>query len=127
MVSFATELGARLPTLDALTTGDLLSAASALPERSILRNAAEHLLETRGKQLRSSIVLEASKYGGRRDESLARRAAIAVEVFHTATLAHDDVFDDGTVRRGAATLPAAFGPQTASLAASWLFGCGSMG
>lgn len=117
----AVEVQTPVPELDTLSADEILTAAAA-PAGVRLGDGARHLLEARGKQLRASLVLEASKYGGRRDERLARRAAAAVEIFHSATLAHDDVVDESELRRGRQTVQARFGTRGAGLTALWLFG-----
>jgi heptaprenyl diphosphate synthase len=49
------------------------------------------------------------------------RAAAAVELIHTASLAHDDMVDSAQVRRGAPSLHVAFGPTTAVLIGDLLY------
>ncbi len=67
------------------------------------RDAMEHLLEAGGKRLRPLLTLLAARAVGG-DEGQAVGCAVAAELVHNATLLHDDVIDDGDMRRG---LPAA--------------------
>ena len=49
-------------------------------------------------------------------------ATIAVEMFHLATLPHDDVIDDSGTRRGMGSLPARYGAPLAAAAGGLFFG-----
>jgi geranylgeranyl pyrophosphate synthase len=77
------------------------------------------------KQTRSKVLLsaEATARAGRGD-ACARTdiAAAAVEMFHLATLPHDDVIDDSSLRRGVASLPARYGAPLAAAAGGLFFG-----
>ena len=69
-----------------------------------------------GKRARGLLLLAA---GGSSDPRLLRAAA-CVELLHAATLVQDDIFDQSRVRRGAASVYCAFGPQLATLASDWM-------
>jgi octaprenyl-diphosphate synthase len=58
-----------------------------------------HLLGAGGKRLRPLLAVLAAHAGGGESES-AVAAGCAAELIHTATLFHDDVVDDGSIRRG---------------------------
>ncbi len=51
---------------------------------------------------------------------LQARLAQITEIIHVASLIHDDVVDDGAMRRGVPTLNAAHGSKTAVLAGDFL-------
>ncbi|MCW3066707.1 MAG: Trans-hexaprenyltranstransferase, partial [Solirubrobacterales bacterium] len=73
-----------------------------------------------GKRLRPLlVVLAAGETPAGRDGVL--RAAVAVELVHSATLVHDDVLDRGTLRRGRPTVVAAAGRNMATAAGDFLF------
>lgn len=108
--------------LEALHDADIAGVADSGALTGGLRDSCVHLLTTKGKKLRSSIVLEAAKLRRGADPEAVRRAALAVELFHVGTLSHDDVVDDGHVRRGVPTVVAEHGPIMAGLTAGWLFG-----
>jgi geranylgeranyl pyrophosphate synthase len=73
-----------------------------------------------GKRLRPLLVfLAAGEAPGARAGSL--RAAVAVELVHSATLVHDDVLDRGTLRRGRPTVVASAGREMATAAGDFLF------
>jgi geranylgeranyl pyrophosphate synthase len=79
-----------------------------------------------GKRLRPLlVVLAAEAAGGPRaggdGEVQLVRAAVAVELVHSATLVHDDVIDGAPLRRGLPTVAAAAGRETAVATGDLLF------
>jgi geranylgeranyl pyrophosphate synthase len=86
--------------------------------RAYVQPAVEHLFRGGGKLLRPLLVLLAARSTGaitpERREGVVRAAA-AVELIHTASLAHDDMVDGSAERRGYPSLHAAFGTTTAVL------------
>lgn len=101
---------------------DVAPLAGRLDDRLALAAPCSHVLATTGKSLRSRVVLAAADAAGQsQDRGSREHAAAAVELFHLATLAHDDVVDDGTVRRGRPTASAAFGNGLAGFTGAWLF------
>ncbi|WP_435114280.1 polyprenyl synthetase family protein [Candidatus Pelagibacter bacterium nBUS_36] len=60
--------------------------------------------ETGGKRLRALLTLGAAKLCGYTKGSRDVNLAACVELIHSATLMHDDVIDQGVVRRGKKTL-----------------------
>lgn len=91
------------------------------PEQPTLDENCRHLLSTKGKQVRATLLLEAARLGAGVDEEKAELAATVVEVVHLATLAHDDVIDDCQVRRGSPTVGARAGNVAAGITGAWLF------
>ena len=80
----------------------------------IIDSFNEYVLSRSGKQLRPMLtLLVAGALGGINGDSV-RFAALA-EILHNATLLHDDVADDGTVRRGEPTIYATSGAQSSVL------------
>jgi geranylgeranyl pyrophosphate synthase len=76
-----------------------------------------------GKRLRPLLVVLAAEAAGgleESDEALVR-AAVAVELVHSATLVHDDVIDGAALRRGHPTVVATAGRQTAIATGDLLF------
>ncbi len=113
----------RLRHVEAWVADDMASLElelAALPRGgSIARRGARHQLDLGGKLLRPLCVALAAKLGrGFGDE--ARQAAIAVELIHNATLAHDDVIDVAERRRGVLAVRAVYGNAASVLAGDWL-------
>jgi len=80
-----------------------------------------HLLASNGKQLRSQILIACAQAGRRVDDPEVRSAAVAIELFQLATLAHDDVVDAGEMRRGAQTVALSYGNAASGFVGGVLF------
>lgn len=65
----------------------------------LLQGMFSYILKNKGKQIRPMFALLSSKLGGSVNER-SYRAALVVELLHTASLIHDDVVDESMVRRG---------------------------
>jgi octaprenyl-diphosphate synthase len=79
-----------------------------------LSSLFDHLNACTGKLLRPGLVLLAGQCFGPLTESHLRVAAM-VEMIHHATLLHDDVIDDGHLRRGVPTVNRLWGNESAVL------------
>jgi octaprenyl-diphosphate synthase len=73
-----------------------------------------------GKRLRPALVLLSGMAVGRLQREHLTLAA-AVEMIHTATLIHDDVLDEATIRRHLATVNARWNNETSVLLGDYLF------
>lgn len=96
-------------------------AVASLAPDSPLRDSCQYVVSSPGKRFRAAVLADAAKYGGRASNELVQQAAVAIELFHSATLAHDDVVDDGQLRRGKAAVGAHSGNLAASFTGGWLF------
>lgn len=65
----------------------------------MLQGMMNYILKNKGKQIRPMFALLSAKLGGPVNEK-SYRAALVVELLHTASLIHDDVVDESMVRRG---------------------------
>ncbi|HEX3510665.1 MAG TPA: polyprenyl synthetase family protein [Solirubrobacteraceae bacterium] len=79
-----------------------------------------------GKRLRPLLVVIAAESAGgtaqsRRAEGRLVRAAVAVELVHSATLVHDDLIDGAVLRRGRPTIAATAGRNAAIATGDLLF------
>ena len=86
----------------------------------LIDDLANHIVQSGGKRLRPLIVLLASRacdYKGHHHISLAAMN----EFFHTATLLHDDVIDESTLRRGRKTANTIWGSKASILVGDYLF------
>lgn len=101
-----------LPALE-----EALARATAGPRP--LDEAARHLVLAGGKRVRPlSALLVASACSGAPGRALP--LAAAAELVHSATLLHDDVIDEGEVRRGRPASRVRFGNLVSVLAGDWL-------
>lgn len=66
---------------------------------ALLDRVMRYLIKTKGKQIRPMMVLFSANLCGGINPATYRGAAL-VELFHTASLIHDDVVDDSDRRRG---------------------------
>jgi octaprenyl-diphosphate synthase len=81
---------------------------------------SQYLLGAGGKRIRPKLLLLCCRALGCVDTRRLDLAAV-VEFIHTATLLHDDVVDDSSLRRGLATANAAFGNPASVLVGDFLY------
>ena len=86
----------------------------------LVKKMSSYHLETGGKKLRALITLGASKLCGYHKGSRDVNFAACVELIHSATLMHDDVIDNGEIRRGKKTLNTIWGNQSSILVGDYL-------
>tara|TARA_B100000945_G_C20398265_1_gene605932 strand:+ start:1021 stop:1977 length:957 start_codon:yes stop_codon:yes gene_type:complete len=65
----------------------------------LIDEVINYILKRKGKQIRPVIVFLSSGICGKINDSTLR-AAVLIEILHTATLIHDDVVDESNYRRG---------------------------
>ena len=65
----------------------------------LIDEVINYILKRKGKQIRPVIVFLSSGICGKINSS-THRAAVLIEILHTATLIHDDVVDESNYRRG---------------------------
>lgn len=107
-----------LPDLQAVE--ERIQREIASPVRTIW-SLGEHVLSSGGKRLRPALVcLSAYVTGLPVERERLIPLAAAAELMHTATLIHDDVVDNTTVRRGKATANALFGNGVTVLTGDYL-------
>lgn len=80
----------------------------------------QYLVESQGKRIRPALVFLSARLFGEANASTSR-AALFVEMIHSATLLHDDVVDGDSERRGRPSANARFGNHNAVLAGDFLF------
>jgi len=86
----------------------------------MLTEAASHLVEAGGKRVRPLLTLLSAQLGdSTRPEVID--AAVVVELTHLATLYHDDVMDEASIRRGAASANTRWTNTVAILTGDYLF------
>ena len=70
----------------------------------LVQKMTDYHLDTGGKRLRALLTLGSAKMCGYSKGTRDINLAACVELIHSATLMHDDVIDNGSVRRGKKTL-----------------------
>ena len=74
-----------------------------------------------GKRIRPILLLKSYEMAGGKNLDEVLPLAIAFELIHTATLVHDDIYDNAKTRRGVPTLHEKFGLAKAMIAGDWMF------
>ena len=75
-----------------------------MSEVELVQKMTNYHLDTGGKRLRALLTLGSAKLCGYSKGTRDINLAACVELIHSATLMHDDVIDNGSVRRGKKTL-----------------------
>ena len=88
-------------------------------EVALISQVSHYIVAAGGKRLRPALLLLMCGALGYRGEQRHNLAAV-VEFIHTATLLHDDVVDESTLRRGRATANEVFGNPTSVLVGDFL-------
>jgi octaprenyl-diphosphate synthase len=86
----------------------------------LVAQVCHHILSAGGKRLRPVLLLLTSQALASSNPQRFNLAAI-VEFIHTATLLHDDVVDESTMRRGRTTANASFGNPASVLVGDFLY------
>lgn len=132
MQTFALSKEKYLPDLAAKRIFDLVRPEMELVEAEYERQAnsniqvigylGDYLRASGGKRVRPALlVLSNYAVGGDGKAENVIRLATVMEMLHTATLVHDDIIDNATVRRNRSSVNAKFGNQTAVLMGDWLY------
>ena len=86
----------------------------------LVSQVSQYIIAAGGKRLRPALLLLMCGALGYSGEQRFNMAAV-VEFIHTATLLHDDVVDESTLRRGRATANEAFGNPASVLVGDFLY------
>jgi octaprenyl-diphosphate synthase len=86
----------------------------------LINQVAHYIIQSGGKRLRPSLVLLSAGVLGEIKPDHHVLAAV-VEFIHTATLLHDDVVDESSLRRGRATANALFGNAASVLVGDFVY------
>ena len=97
---------------------DLLTALDAFSIPEPLKGAVHHTVMLGGKRIRPALCYATAAIKPNAHFAAVRRAAVAIEMIHCYSLAHDDLpcMDNDFLRRGQPTCHVAFGEDTALLA-----------
>ena len=86
----------------------------------LVKKMTDYHLNTGGKRLRALLTLGSSKLCGYIKGTRDINLAACVELIHAATLMHDDVIDNGSIRRGKKTPNKIWGNHSSVLAGDYL-------
>lgn len=103
-----------------LNAVDMVIRQKLHSEVALVNQIAEYIISAGGKRIRPVLVLliaNAYSYRGTDHHQLAA----VVEFIHTATLLHDDVVDESSLRRGRKTANALFGNAASVLVGDFLY------
>lgn len=84
-----------------------------------LSMALDHIRQRAGKRMRPMLILLMARNFGDITET-TYRAALGLELLHTASLVHDDIVDESEERRGQASVNAVYGNRVAVLVGDYI-------
>ena len=79
-----------------------------------------HLIDAGGKRLRASLAIASATSGEREATHDELMGAVSLELMHLASLYHDDVMDEATIRRNVESVNARYGNLIAIVAGDYL-------
>ncbi len=97
-----------------------LLASSISTGDAFLDEVTTHLIAAGGKRLRPLLALATATGGDRDPTQDDLMGAVAVELVHLASLYHDDVIDEATIRRNVESVNSRFGNLVAIVAGDYL-------
>ena len=100
---------------------DEIIIANSSGDAQLIQDISTHINYAGGKRIRPILTLLSSKICNYNElEKHNYNLAAAVELIHTATLLHDDVVDEGELRRGKKTANAIWGNKASILVGDYL-------
>ena len=114
-----------LDAIRGVITHDMVAVDGLISQRLssevvLINQISHYIIESGGKRLRPALVLLAGNHFAGAKADLFEIAAV-IEFIHTATLLHDDVVDESSLRRGRNTANAEFGNAAAVLVGDFLY------
>ncbi|MBK7657897.1 MAG: octaprenyl diphosphate synthase [Betaproteobacteria bacterium] len=110
----------RAPIRDDLVRVDEVIRRRLHSDVALVRAIGQYIVDAGGKRIRPALLLLSSGALGVRSDTRHEMAAV-IEFIHTATLLHDDVVDESTLRRGRKTANAEFGNAASVLVGDFLY------
>ena len=87
------------PIIDDLKNFDIEYKRAIKSDVPLINTITKYMMRKKGKNIRPSLTLLSARLCGEPTINTYRAAAM-MELLHVATLIHDDVVDDATIRRG---------------------------
>ncbi|WP_100643726.1 octaprenyl diphosphate synthase [Alteromonas facilis] len=108
-----------------LAESDMLAVNKLIQQQvssdvALINQLGFYIVNSGGKRLRPLLTVISARALNIKDDSHVALAAI-IEFIHTATLLHDDVVDESTMRRGRETANELFGNQASVLVGDFLY------
>ncbi len=103
-----------------LTNVEQMLRESVKSHYPLVTETSQHLVHAGGKRFRPMLVLLAAEFGDWESAEVLQ-AAVVVELTHLATLYHDDVMDEATLRRGVESANSRWDNTVAILSGDFLF------
>lgn len=115
----------QLDDIRALVSADLTALNRKIQQELhtnvlLIDQMANYIIGSGGKRLRPILTLLVARGCGNQSEHAVTLAGV-VEFIHTATLLHDDVVDESTLRRGSDTANQVWGNQASVLVGDFLY------
>jgi octaprenyl-diphosphate synthase len=108
------------PIAEDMTRVDRVIRTRLSSEVALINDIGAYIISAGGKRLRPALVLLGARALGC-SSSEPELLAATIEFIHTATLLHDDVVDESSLRRGAKTANAVWGNAGAVLSGDFLY------
>lgn len=105
---------------NSLNAVDRLIFSNVTNQEPLIQDITNHLLNAGGKRLRPLLCLASSAISGKISPN-SIYLATAIELIHVATLLHDDVIDESTLRRGMPTANNKWDNKPSILVGDFLF------
>jgi octaprenyl-diphosphate synthase len=114
-----------LTNIKTLSEPDMLAVNKLIQQKvssdvALINQLGFYIVNSGGKRLRPLMTVLGARALGIKNNDHHTLAAI-IEFIHTATLLHDDVVDESTMRRGRETANAVFGNQASVLVGDFLY------
>ena len=109
------------PILKELKEFDLFFKESLDSKVKIINTVIRYIIKNKGKRYRPILCILCSKLTGKESNELTYLSASTVEILHVATLLHDDVVDDATLRRGWPTINKIWKNKLSILVGDYMF------
>ena len=111
-------IDSELESVEELMMRDLVS------ENVELTEMCQYVISSGGKRLRPALCLMSYGAVGGKDMDKPVKVGAAFEIIHSATLIHDDINDQGEIRRGRKTLHKEYTVSKAIIAGDYMFAMG---
>ncbi|MCO4782550.1 MAG: polyprenyl synthetase family protein [Candidatus Cloacimonetes bacterium] len=105
---------------DLIEVQKIIQQQTAQCDSALLKEILSHTFQVKGKLLRPILHLACAHLLEPKDKAPFYKIAAGLEILHTASLIHDDIIDDGELRRGVQTVHKKWGLAEATLLGDWL-------